>query len=74
MCKAKLSYGFPVKTVCYKIDYKYHDEHDNIYEAMMRATDGDVEISIDAASWCESASVGECYEFREGIIEIIEED
>lgn len=74
MVKAKLSYGFPVKTVYYKIDYKYHDEHDNIYEAMMRATDGDHEISDEAASWCELALVGESYEFREGIIEIIEED
>ena len=41
-----------------------------IYDKMMEITDGDHEISSDAASWCELASVGEIYEFREGEIEI----
>ncbi len=68
MVKAKLSYGYPVKTVCYK-----PTDHDSIYDKMMVATENDHEISADAASWCELAAVGEVYEFREGIIEIIEE-
>lgn len=41
---------------------------------MMLLTDNDHEISTDAASWCELASVGEIYEFREGEIEIMEID
>lgn len=41
-----------------------------IYDKMMEVTDGDHEIASDAASWCELASVGEIYEFREGEIEI----
>lgn len=41
-----------------------------IYERMMDITDGDQEISQDAASWCEFATLGERYEFREGEIEI----
>lgn len=46
------------------------DDHYAIYERMMDITDGDHEISDEAASWCELASVGEIYEFREGEIEI----
>lgn len=42
----------------------------HIYERMMDITDGDQEISQDAASWCELATLGERYEFREGVIEI----
>lgn len=38
----------------------------------MLLTDNDHEISADAASWCELATVGEIYEFREG--EIMEID
>lgn len=41
---------------------------------MMLLTDNDHEISADAASWCELATVGEIYEFREGEIEIMEID
>ena len=37
---------------------------------MMELTGNDHEISDDAACWCELASVGEIYEFREGEIEI----
>ena len=48
--------------------------YDKIYETMMKITDNDHEISSDAASWCELASVGETYEFREGVIEIKEVD
>lgn len=47
------------------------NEYDVIYERMMDITDGDHEISCDAASWCEIASIGEIYEFREGEIEIM---
>ena len=58
--------------------YKEYVEHPNkfdwIYEQMMLLTDGDHEISADAASWCELATVGEIYEFREGEIEIMEID
>ena len=43
-----------------------------IYEKLMELTDNDHEISDEAASWCEQASVGERYEFREGEIEIRE--
>ena len=46
-------------------------QHDDIYNTMMEITDGDHEISSDAASWCELATAGEKYEFREGEIEII---
>ena len=54
----------------YPIKFKPLD-HDNIYNAMMKITDGDHEISSDAASWCELATIGEKYEFREGEIEIV---
>ena len=53
----------------------YHcNNYDGIYSQMMIITGGDHEISSDAASWCELASVGEIYEFREGEIEIMEFD
>ena len=48
------------------------DNRDLIYNKMMRVTGGDHEIAADAESWCELASVGEIYEFREGLIEIVE--
>lgn len=55
------------------VKYMYHpDRHDCIYHLMMAITDGDHEISADAESWCELASVGEVYEFREGNIKIVE--
>ena len=41
-----------------------------IYDKMMEITGDDHEIASGAASWCELASVGEIYEFREGEIEI----
>ena len=47
-------------------------DFDMIYNKMMRLTDGDHEVAQDAASWCELATVGEIYEFREGVIEIKE--
>ena len=54
-------------------DYYYHcNNHDGIYSQMMIITNGDHEISADAASWCELATVGEIYEFREGDIEIMD--
>lgn len=62
------------KITTMEISYNYkHDDHYSIYDKMMEITDGDHEISSDAASWCELACVGETYEFREGIIEIVEE-
>ena len=51
--------------------YAPHD-HDVNYETMMSITDGDHEIASDAASWCELATVGEHYEFREGEITIVD--
>lgn len=50
------------------------DDHYGIYDKMMELTDNDHEISCDSASWCELASVGEIYEFREGQIEIVDMD
>lgn len=47
-------------------------DYGKIYDKMMAVTDGDHEISSDAASWCELATVGEIYEFREGEIEIVD--
>ena len=47
-------------------------DFDEIYDYMMEITDGDHEISSDAASWCELVCIGETYEFREGYIEIEE--
>lgn len=56
-------------------DWEYRpNDHYKIYDKMMELTDGDHEISDDAASWCELATVGEIYEFREGEIEIMEID
>ena len=46
------------------------NDYDIIYNKVMRMTDGDHEIASDAASWCELATTGEIYEFREGTIEI----
>lgn len=48
------------------------NDYDKIYDKMMEVTDGDHEISSDAASWCELATEGEIYEFREGEIEIMD--
>lgn len=56
-------------------DWEYKpSDYDRIYEKIMEITDGDHEVSADAASWCELATVGEIYEFREGEIEIMEID
>ena len=48
------------------------DSKDLIYNKIMRITGGDHEVAADAESWCELASIGEIYEFREGQIEIVE--
>lgn len=53
--------------------FPYYD-HEGIYKYMMEITDGDHEISDDASSWCEIASIGETYEFREGTIEMVDDD
>lgn len=56
-------------------DWEYRpNAHDRIYEKMMELTDNDHEISDEAASWCESATEGEIYEFSEGEIEIMHID
>lgn len=56
-------------------EWIYHcKNHDGIYSQMMIVTGGDHEISSEAASWCELATVGEIYEFREGEIEIMDID
>ena len=54
-------------------DYRPREYYD-IYEKMMELTDNDHEISSNAASWCELATIGEIYEFREGEIEIVDID
>ena len=61
------------KDICVCFHYK-SDDHYGIYNKMMELTDNDHEISCDGASWCELASVGEIYEFREGQIEIVDMD
>ena len=48
-------------------------DFDTIYEIMMQITGNDHEGASNAASWCELASIGETYEFREGFIEIVEQ-
>lgn len=50
--------------------YRKVNDHYGIYELMMDITGNNHEISSDAASWCELASVGETYDFREGTLEI----
>lgn len=45
-------------------------DYDLIYGKVSRMTDGDHEIASNAASWCELATLGEIYEFREGMIKI----
>ena len=52
--------------------YYRPNDFDKIYDKMMEVTDGDHEISSDAASWCELATEGEIYTFREGEIEIMD--
>jgi hypothetical protein len=52
-------------------DWLYRpSNHRDIYDKLMEITGNDHEISCDGASWCELATVGEVYEFREGEIEI----
>lgn len=59
-------------------DYKdWHfnpKEHALIFDKMMYITGNDTVISIEAASWCELATIGEIYEFKQGEIEIMEID
>lgn len=47
-------------------------EANRIYFKMMELTGNDHEIAADAESWCQLATVGERYEFREGYIDIQE--
>ena len=73
MIKAVIRYsvdGVYVKNTFYRMP----NDHSGIYDLMMELTGNDHEISADAASWCELATVGEIYEFREGEIEIMEVD
>lgn len=52
-------------------DWLYRpSNHRDIYEKLMEITGNDHEIAAEAASWCELATVGEIYEFREGEVEI----
>lgn len=56
-------------------DWHYRpSNHSDIYDKVMEITGNDHEIASGAASWCELATVGETYEFREGEIEIQEID
>ena len=52
--------------------YRPVKDHYDIYDKVMEITGGDVETSIDAASWTEDAPEGAIYEFREGEIEIMD--
>ena len=73
MIKAEIRHcidGVHVKNTFYRMP----KDHYGIYDLMMELTGSDHEISADAASWCELATVGETYEFREGEIEIMEID
>ena len=73
MIKAEIRYstnGIHVKNTFYRMPR----DHYGIYDLMMELTGNDHEISSDAASWCELATIGEIYEFREGKIEIVEVD
>lgn len=73
MIKAEIRHstnGVHVKNTFYRMP----SDHYGIYDLMMELTGQDHEISCDAASWCELATVGEIYEFREGEIEIVEID
>ena len=54
--------------------YYKPDNHYSIYDRMMKLTNNNHELSSDAASWCELATVGEIYEFENGEIEIQEID
>lgn len=54
--------------------YRPLSDNDKIYDKMMELTDGDHEISAGTASWCELATEGEIYEFREGEIEMMDID
>lgn len=57
-----------------RIYYCKANNHEDIYNLMMNLTNNDHEIASDAASWCELASVGEVYDFREGTLKIEEEE
>jgi len=73
MIKAEIRHsidGVHVKNTFYRMP----QDHYGIYDLMMELTGSDHEISCDAASWCELATVGEVYEFREGEIEIMDID
>jgi len=53
-----------------RVYYRKANNHEDIYNLMMNLTDNDHEIASDAASWCELASIGEVYDFREGTLKI----
>lgn len=44
-----------------------------VYEQVLSLT-GDVEAAIEADSWSELAAVGEVFEIRDLVIEVVEED
>ena len=54
-------------------DYKLNN-YNGIYEKIMELTNGNRELSSDAASWCELATVGNIYETDNWEIEIQEID
>ena len=68
---AKVSYLGEGHRYSYMIDPKSHNE---VYGAVYDMTDCDHEIADDAAAWCELATVGDVYEFRDGRIESEEID
>lgn len=50
---------------CYK-----HNDHYAIYEKIMELSNEDHELSSNAASWCELATIGEVFETDDWEIEI----
>lgn len=56
-------------------DWHYKpDDHHRIYNKLMELTNGNHELSSDAANWCQLATVGETYEADNWEVEIQEID
>ncbi len=48
------------------------NDTERIYDIMTDVTDNDIEIASEAETWSTSATLGDTYEFREGVIEVVE--
>lgn len=57
----------------YGNEFQYRcTDHEAIYNRIMNMSENDHEVASDIASWCEIATVGERYVFREGTVDICE--